>query len=156
VGGQVEEEGRERGVKPIRLKKDNVVHTVHSGVNRVRLATGADVQRTVANPSGTGWPSCWVCTERRMKEQQEGKFVGAFGEATWVPVEEYGIADKRANEEDLYAKCSHGNPGGRVYEEVKTLTMPKGWSETKRALKRCGLVFFMGSAGEPLENKVLA
>jgi hypothetical protein len=143
-------------VKPVRLKKDNVVHVVHSSPNRVRLATGADIHRTVANPSGTGWPSCWVCTEKRMAEQKLGILTGGFGEQLWVPVEEYGIKDKRTDEEDLYAKCSHGNPGGRVYEDVKVLTMPHTWSETKKALKRCGLVFFMGSSAEPMANKVLA
>lgn len=140
-------------MKPIRLKKDNVVHTVHSGGNRVRLATGLDVERTVANPSGIGWPSCWVCTEKRLGVRPD--LIGGFGEQKWVPVEEYGIKDTRADEEDVYAKCSHGNPGGRVYEDIKTLTMPRGWSETKRRLKRAGLVFFMSSAAEPMSNKVL-
>lgn len=133
-------------------KKDNVVHTVHSGGGRVRLATGIDLQRTVANTSGTGWPSCWVCSQKRMEERRDGVMAG---EAIWVPVEEYGIADARADEEDLYAKCTHGKPGGRVYEDVKTLSMPRTWSQTKRSLKRCGIVFFMGSSGEPMENKVL-
>lgn len=150
-------------MKPIRLKKDNVVHTVHSGVDRVRLATGADVARTAANPTQFGWPCCWVCTEKRMAEKRDGKLVGTsqqFGEQVWIPVEAYGIRDKRAkpdgnDEEDLEAQCTHGT--GRVYTEVKILTMPRTWSEEKKRHKRASLVFFVGSSAEPIiGNTVLA
>lgn len=140
-------------MKPIRLKKDNVLHTVHSGPGRVRLASAADVQQTIASPSGFGWPSCWVCTEKRMKERRDGKFVGVYGEAIWVPVEGYIIVDERDNEEDLQAECSHGGP--RTFRETKVLSMPRKWGKLKKAQKRAGLVFFADAAGEPLENKVL-
>lgn len=142
-------------MKPVRLKKDNVVHTVHSGTDRVRLATAADVARTAANPTMFGWPSCWVCTEKRMKEKADGIIVGRFGEQTWVPVEEYRIVDQRANEEDLEARCSHGNPDGRWFSEVKVLTMPKTWSDVKKRHKRSALVFFVGSAGEPIGGNLV-
>ena len=127
-------------MKPIRLKKDNVVHVVHAAADRVRLATGADVQRTAANPNGFGWPTCWVCTDKRMTEK---RLVGAtMGEMIWVPVEAYGIVDSRFNEEDIEAQCTHGNPGGRVFTETKILTMPRAWSDVKKRQKRASLVFF--------------
>jgi hypothetical protein len=139
-------------VKPIRLKRDDVVHTVHTAQNRVRLATAADMQKTVANPNGFGWPSCWVCTEKRMQERGLGIMAG---ESTWVSVEGYGIIDQRADEEDLRAECTHGNPGGKVYEETKILTMPKKWSETKKRLKRAGLVFFVGASATPMGGNIV-
>lgn len=143
-------------MKPIRLKKDDVVHMVHTAVDRVRPATEADVQRTLANPNGFGWPCCWQCTEKQMQRFKEGKLVGGFGEQKWVPVEAYGIVDTREGEEDLEATCTHGNPGGRVYREVKTLTMPRTWSASKKAHKRASLLFFVGSTAEPIiGNKVL-
>lgn len=142
-------------MKPIRLKKDDVIHTVHTTVNRVRLATGAEAQKTIANPNGFGWPSCWVCTERRMRELRDGKLVGAFGEARWVPVEEYSIVDIRENEEDLRASCTHGNPGGRVYTDTKVLTMPRAWSENKKRQKRSGLVFFVESSALPMGGNLV-
>lgn len=142
-------------MKPFRLKKDDVVHTLHTSVDRVRLATGADVQKTLANPTGFGWPSCWVCTEKRMRELKDGKLVGAFGEARWVPVEAYNIVDERENEEDLRAECSHGNPDGRWYSETKVLSMPRTWGKLKKAHKRSALVFFAESAGVPLGGNVV-
>lgn len=142
-------------MNPIRLRKDNVVHAVHTTVDRVRLATEADVQRTAANPNGFGWPCCWACTDKRMRERKDGKLVGAFGEMQWVPVEGYAIVDQRENEEDLRAECSHGNPGGRVYVETKIFTMPRAWSDTKKRHKRASLMFFVASEAEPMSNLVL-
>ena len=142
-------------MKPIRLSRDAVVHTVHMSPTRVKLATATDLHRSVANPNGFGWPSCWVCTERRMQELRDGKLVGAFGEARWVPVEGYAIVDQRANEEDLRAECSHGNPGGRVYTDTRILTMPKTWSETKKRQKRAGLVFFVESSSLPMGGNLV-
>lgn len=141
-------------MKPIRLKKDDVVHTVHTSVNRVRLATGAEAARTIANPNGFGWPSCWHCTEKRMREVADGK-LGAFGETRWVSVEGYGIVDVRENEEDLEAQCTHGNPGGRVYKDTKVLTMPRTWSDTKKRHKRASLVFFVESASTPMGGNIV-
>jgi hypothetical protein len=142
-------------VKPIRLKKDDVIHTVHTAPDRFRLATGAEANKTIANPNGFGWPSCWACTEKRMQELRDGKLVGAFGEAKWVSVESYSIVDKRANEEDLRAECTHGNPGGKVYVETQILTMPKTWSETKKRQKRAGLVFFVESSSLPVGGNLV-
>ena len=142
-------------MKPIRLRKDAVVHTVHTSVDRVRLATGAEANKTIANPNGFGWPSCWHCTEKRMREMKDGKLVGAFGEAKWVPVEGYAIVDQRANEEDLRAECTHGNPGGRTFTETQILTMPKTWSETKKRQKRAGLVFFVESSALPVGGNLV-
>ncbi len=139
-------------MKPIRLKRDDVVHTVHTGPDRVRLATAADLEKTVANPNGFGWPSCWVCTEKRMKERGLGVMAG---EPIWVSVESYGIVDQRENEEDLRAECTHGNPGGRIHVETKILTMPKKWSETKKRLKRAGLVFFVDAAATPMGGNIV-
>lgn len=138
-------------MKPIRLKKDNVVHTVHTSPTRVRIVSGAGVNQTAANPSGFGWPTCWVCTEKAM--QAAGQL---SGEPKWVAVESYGIADKRKDEEDLRAECTHGNPGGRIYEETKVLSMPDKWSETKKRHKRASIVFFIPSSATPMgDNKVL-
>ena len=142
-------------MKPIRLKKDDVAHVVHTAVDRVRLATGAS-PRTAANPAGHGWPACWVCTEKRIRGRADGDAV-AHGDTIWVPVEGYRIADKREGEEDLQAECTHGNPGGRVYVETKVLTMPRTWSETKKRHKRSALVFFTPASGTPIGgNLVLA
>lgn len=140
-------------MKPIRLKKDNVVHTVHTTTERVRLATTADIHRTAANPSTFGWPCCWVCTERRMQEKRDGKLIGSFGEQTWVAVEAYRIVDQRKDEEDLEAQCSHGT--SKTFTETKILTMPKTWSEVKKRHKRASLVFFVGSAGEPIGGNIV-
>lgn len=141
-------------MKPIRLKKDNVIHTVHSGTDRVRLANEADVKRTAANPTQFGWPCCWICTEKRMQEKRDGKLVGeAFGEHVWIPVEAYRIVDQRANEEDLEASCRHG--GERVHTETKILTMPKGWSEVKKRHKRASLVFFVSATALPIGGNVV-
>ena len=142
-------------MKPIRLKRDDVIHTVHTGPDRVRLATGAEAAKTVANPNGFGWPSCWLCTEKRMRDVRDGRIVGQFGEAKWIPVEGYSIVDQRADEEDLQAECTHGNPGGRVYRDTKILTMPKKWSETKKRLKRASLVFFVESAATPMGGNLV-
>lgn len=143
-------------MKPIRLKKDDVVHTVHKGTDRVMLATQADVARTAANPTQFGWPACWVCTEKRMREKKDGVLVGALGtEQTWIAVEAYRVVDTRLNEEDLEAQCTHGNPGGRVFVETKVLTMPRMWSDVKKRHKRSSLVFFVGSLGEPLGGNLV-
>lgn len=142
-------------MKPIRLRKDDVVHTVHSGPARCTLATGLDLQRTLANPNGFGWPSCWVCTERRMKQARDGIAIGSFGEAKWIPVEGYGVVDVRENEEDLRAECTHGNPGGRVYPDTKTITMPRSWSEVKKRHKRASLIFFVESSATPMGGNVV-
>lgn len=142
-------------MKPVRLKKDNVLHTVHTAVDKFRIASGAEAARTLANPNGFGWPTCMTCTEKRMAEKQSNIAAGRFGEATFIPVEEYVIVDQRENEEDLQAKCTHGNPGGRVYEETITLTMPRTWSETKKRQKRAALIFFAGSAAVPVGGNIV-
>jgi hypothetical protein len=142
-------------MKPIRLKRDDVAHVVHTTPGRVRLATGAEVNKTLANPNGFGWPTCWRCTQRRMEETKLGTLVGAFGEATWVPVEGYEIVDQRANEEDLRATCTHGNPGGVEFVETKILTMPKTWSEVKKRQKRSALIFFVDAAMLPVTGNIV-
>lgn len=142
-------------MKPVRLKKDDVAHFVHTSANKVRIATGAEAARTVANPNGFGWPTCWVCTERAMARAQAGEASAVFGEKL-IAVESYGVVDSRKDEEDLRAECTHGNPGGRVFEETKTLTMPRSWSETKKRQKRAALMFFAPGEAVPLGgNKVL-
>lgn len=142
-------------MKLIRSARDNIVHAVHTAPDRVRLATGAEAGRTIANPNGFGWPSCWVCTEKRMKEARLGVLLGSFGEAKWVPVEGYGIVDTRANEEDVRAECTHGNPGGRVYTDTKILTVPRTWSETKKRHRRASLIFFVESSALPMGGNLV-
>jgi hypothetical protein len=142
-------------VKPIRLRRDDVLHTVHTSATKFTVASGAEAARSIANPNGFGWPSCWACTQRRMDELKGGAIVGRFGEATFVPVEEYLIVEQRAEEEDLRARCTHGNPGGRVFEDTKVLTMPKTWSEVKKRHKRAGLIFFVESAALPVGGNLV-
>lgn len=145
-------------MKPVRLKKNDVVHAVHTTVDRARIVSGASPLATLANPAGGGWPACWVCTEKRMAELRDGVLVGRAGlEQKWVPVEEYAIVDQRPGEEDLRASCSHGNPGGRVYTETKVITMPRTWSDVKKRHKRAALIFFAPGTAVPIGgNEVLA
>lgn len=142
-------------MKPIRLEKDRVLHTVHTGHDRFRIASGAEAARTIANPNGFGWPTCWTCTQRRIDEQKGGVLVGRFGEASFVAVEGYVIVDQRENEEDLRAECTHGNPGGRVYTDTKVLTMPRTWSEVKKRQKRAGLIFFTEASALPMGGNLV-
>ena len=129
-------------MKPIGLRRDNVVLAVHTSANGFRSSSRTELGRTLANPSGTGWPLCWVCSEQARANQRQNVHASNFGDAVNVPVEGYVEHDRaRTPRGDmlvtLRAECSHGKgAGGRVYEDVKTFTFPRAWSETKWATRR--------------------
>lgn len=143
-------------MKPIGLRRDNVVLAVHTDANRFRGSTRTEPGRTLANPSGTGWPLCWVCCENARASRKEGQHASGFGDQVNVPVEGYGVHDEAKTPTGdwlvtLKAECTHGKGrGARVYEDVKTFTFPRSWSQAKRRQRIAAWIAFAPGEALPL------
>jgi hypothetical protein len=133
-------------VKPIRLRRDAVLHTVHTSPTKFTVASGAEAARSIANPNGFGWPSCMgLHAEAHGRAEEAAPSSDASAKPRSFAVEEYLIVDQRPeNEEDLRAKLHAWQSGrSRLRRHDQVLTMPKTWSEVKKRHKRAALIFFV-------------
>lgn len=147
-------------MKPIGLRRDNMVLAVHETANRFRGSTRTEPGRSLANPSGTGWPTCWTCGEHAREGQREGRHLTNFGDSLNVPVEAYEVIDevKQPNGDwlvTLRASCTHGKgAGARVYTDEKTFTFPRTWSQTKRRQRIGAWIAFAPGEALPLGDNL--